>query len=145
MSLLPGDSIASSIESLRRIVNDSRVKIGPFDFGPLGMRGFYEEPSPVSSMNSASFAALKGTIQQVFPEVCVAPGLVIAATDSRHFVGLSDNVFRFCPFRLGPHDLGRIHGVDERIPIDDYERIVEFYIHLILNWVGHDQTSTSSS
>ena len=136
LSILPGDSIASSVESVRQIINDPRVKIRPLDYEPLGIRGFYEEPSPVSSMNSVSFAALKTTVQKVFPEVCVAPGLVIAATDSRHLVGLSDNVFRFCPFRLGPQDLARIHGIDERISIEDYERIVNFYIELIRNWAG---------
>lgn len=134
LSVLPGESIAATVGFVRRIVDDPRVKIKPFDYGPLGIHGFCSEPSPVSSVNSPSFVALKQTIQQSFPEVCVAPGLVIAATDSRHFVDLSDNVFRFCPFRLGPGDLARIHGVDERISIDNYQRIVKFYIQLIQNW-----------
>lgn len=144
LSVLPGESIAATIESVRRMVDDPRVKIKPFEYGPMGIPGFYSEPSPVSSVNSPSFVALKQTIQQVFPEVCVAPGLVIAATDSRHFVELSDNVFRFCPFRLGPRDLARIHGIDERISIDDYERIVKFYIQLIRNWAMQDRASENA-
>ena len=145
LSILPGESIATTIEYVRRLIDDPRVGIKPFDWNTLGIRGFNSEPSPVSSVKSPIFAALKQTIQQVFPDVLIAPGLVIAATDSRHFVDLSDNIFRFCPFRLGPGDIARIHGVDERIPIDDYERIVKFYIRLMRNWAEHDEVSAGGN
>jgi acetylornithine deacetylase/succinyl-diaminopimelate desuccinylase-like protein len=45
----------------------------------------------------------------------VAPGLMVAATDSRHFTALSDHIFRFSPVRAKPEDLARFHGTNERI------------------------------
>jgi len=139
LSILPGDSIATATAHIRKVIDDPRVSIKPFDWTSLGIHGFNSQPSPVSNMKSSSFALLKHTIQQVFPDVLVAPGLVIAATDSRHFVDLSDHIFRFCPFRLYPADIARIHGIDERISVDDYERIVKFYIRLLRNWAERDE------
>ncbi len=63
----------------------------------------------------------------------MAPGLVIGATDSRHFVNVTENSYRFLPMRLGPKDLKRIHGTDERIAVDNYLEIVRFYIQLLQN------------
>ena len=36
------------------------------------------------------------------PDVVVAPGLMIGATDSRHFDGVADNVYHFSPVRARP-------------------------------------------
>jgi carboxypeptidase PM20D1 len=69
----------------------------------------------------------------VAPEVLVAPSLLVAATDSRHYTGLTKNIFRFLPITLRPEDASRYHGIDERISIKDYERCVRFYIQLIRN------------
>jgi carboxypeptidase PM20D1 len=72
-------------------------------------------------------------IRQTAPDALVAPGLVVAATDSRHYAALTQNVFRFLPIVLGPEDAKRYHGVDERISFEDYERCVRFYAQLIRN------------
>lgn len=124
--VLPGDRITGVIEHVRKVIDDPRVAI-------RALNGFGSEPSAVSDAESASFDALVRTVRQVFPDVIVAPGLVLAATDSRHYGDISDNVYRFSPIRLAGEDLGRIHGTDERIPVEDYARAVRFYAELICN------------
>jgi carboxypeptidase PM20D1 len=57
-------------------------------------------------------------------------------TDSRHYAALSDRIYRFLPMRLGPEDLERIHGTDERIAVDNYAECVRFYARLIQNAAG---------
>jgi carboxypeptidase PM20D1 len=59
--------------------------------------------------------------------------LTIAATDARHYAELTKNIYRFVPIAFRPEDTQRIHGVDERISIEDYERCVRFYVQLIRN------------
>ena len=54
----------------------------------------------------------------------VAPYLVVVVTDARHYSRLSSNVFRFLPLRLTSLDLERMHGVNERIGVDAYERAI---------------------
>jgi carboxypeptidase PM20D1 len=124
--ILMGDDFDGIIDHVRRAIGDERVAVRPlFEFG--------SEPSRVSDTDSISFRALHQTICQVFPGVLVAPGLVLGATDSRHYAGLTDNIYRFSPIRVGPGDLDRIHGTDERISVDDYGRAVRFYVQLIRN------------
>jgi carboxypeptidase PM20D1 len=91
------------------------------------------EPSPESPADSSAFATLQRTIMEVFPGAIVTPSLVLGATDSRHYLGLGDNVYRFLPLRVTPGDLRRPHGTNERIAIDDYENVIRFYGQLIRN------------
>jgi carboxypeptidase PM20D1 len=124
--ILQGDSISSVIEQIRRTIDDPRVQIRP-------VGRIRSEPSPISNTNSPSFEVLQRTIHQVFPGVLVAPGLTVGATDSRHYAGLSKDTYRFCPMWLGPDDLNRMHGTNERISIENYAQIVRFYFQLIHN------------
>ena len=124
--ILPGGSIASVIDRVREIIDDSRVQL-------KSVGRFTSEPSPVSDLDSPSFQVLQRTIHQVFPDVLVAPGLVLGATDSRHYSGLSSNVYRFSPLRAGPEDLERVHGTNERISVENYGQIVKFYVQLMRN------------
>jgi carboxypeptidase PM20D1 len=91
------------------------------------------EPSPVSDIDSPSFKVLQRSIAETAPGVVIAPSLLAAATDSRHYASVTKNVFRFSPITLSPEDAKRYHGVDERIGIADYERCVRFYVQLIRN------------
>ena len=79
------------------------------------------------------FRLVHETIAQVFPGAVVTPGLVLGATDARHYQPLADAVFRFVPIRVGKGDLNRTHGVDERIAIANYIEIVQFYAQLMRN------------
>ena len=68
-----------------------------------------------------------------FGEVLVVPGLMTAATDSKHMAGVADAIYRFSPFRAGPQDLGRFHGNNERMAISNYVEMVHFYHRLLSN------------
>ncbi|TMA96626.1 MAG: M20 family peptidase [Deltaproteobacteria bacterium] len=123
--ILPGETIAGAIEHVRKAIDDPKVQLTPL---PVRM-----EPSSVSDIESPSFTLLHQTIRQTAPEAIVAPALLVAATDSRHYSALTKNVYRFLPITLGPEDAKRYHGIDERISIKDYERCVRFYAQLIRN------------
>jgi len=44
---------------------------------------------------------------------------------------VADDVYRFMPFRVGPQDLTRFHGTDERFEIEQIESAVEFYRRIL--------------
>ena len=123
--ILPGETIAGLLDHARRTIDDPQVNIAPSTI--------HAEPSPIADTESGAFKLLHRSIKQVAPEVLVAPSLLVAATDSRHYTGLTKNIFRFLPITLRPEDASRYHGIDERISIKDYERCVRFYIQLIRN------------
>jgi carboxypeptidase PM20D1 len=122
----PGDSVAGVREHVRRVIDDARVEVRIAG-------GFRAEPSAVSSTESDSFRKLEQAIRSVARDVIVAPYLVVVATDSRYFAGMSKSVFRFLPLHLTSRDIERIHGSDERISVRDYERAIRIYRQLVLN------------
>ena len=91
------------------------------------------EPSKVSSTKSPEFHIVHKTIKEVFGDILVSPGMILATTDSRHYQNISKNIYRFMPIELSSNDLSMIHGSNEKISIDSYIKMIDFYIHLIQN------------
>ena len=127
--ILPGDSIASVVAHVKRAVADDRVQVRI-------VGRFTAEPSAVSDADSETYRALERTIRSTVPGAIVAPYLVVVATDARHYAGISRNVFRFLPLRLGSDDLGRMHGIDERVAVREYEAAVRTYRQLLVETAG---------
>lgn len=123
--LLPGETSVVVLEHIRRTIDDPRVAVK--------VLGFLNEPSPVSDTKASSFQALERTIREVVLDVIVAPSLVLGATDSRHYRELSPNTYRFVPYRVTPKDLKRIHGTDERMGVENFAEIIQFYARLLEN------------
>ncbi len=121
----PNDSIESIKEHVEQTMDDPRINIRE-------MRGSIE-PSHVSDVGDSSYHTLRNTIQEVFPEVVVAPTLMVGATDARHYAGLTDNIYRFIPLRARESDLERVHGTNERLSKKNYLEMIFFYKRLILN------------
>ena len=128
--ILPGDTIASVLEHVKRAIDDRRVEVR------IAGR-FSSEPSAVSDSNSASFRTLERTIRSVVPDAIVAPYLVVVATDARYYSDLSRNVFRFLPLRLTQLDVERMHGPNERIGIREYETAIRIYRQIVLELTGN--------
>ncbi len=122
----PGDTSDAVLEHVRKVVGDSSLRIDI-------QSGSAVEPSPVSDSRAPIFATVGQTIRAIFPDAVVAPSLMLGASDGRHFVKVSDSVYRFVPFVLEPDDLARLHGKNERIRVTDYLRMIRFYAQLIKN------------
>ncbi|MCZ2291075.1 MAG: M20 family peptidase [Burkholderiales bacterium] len=121
--ILPGDTIESVRAEVRRIVADDAVEIR------LHGGGF--NPSRLSTSHSDSFRLIERAVRDVFPDALVAPGLMLAASDARHFDGISDASYRFMPIRFDSEDLKRPHGTNERIAVDQLVDMVRFYHRLL--------------
>lgn len=123
--IMPGESVASVIEYVKKIINNPEIEIKPL--------GIQSDPPPISAIDSKAYEILKKTIYQTasHQELVIAPFLVIATTDSRHFINLAENIYRFIPIILNQNDLNRVHGLNERISIENYVQIVKFYYQFI--------------
>ena len=123
--LLSGDSPEFVLKHARDAVDDVRVECELRKGAPP------IPPSLISDHRSPDFLTLQRVIRQVFPGVVVAPGLAVVATDSRHYEAVADNIYRFLPVQLQVEDLQRIHGINERISVENYLEMVQFMILLI--------------
>jgi carboxypeptidase PM20D1 len=87
----------------------------------------------VSPSSGPVFEMLERTVREVSPGTVVTPYLVIGATDSRKYQVICDNVYRFLPMPIHSDDLKRMHGTNERIAVDSYATMLQFYHRLIQN------------
>jgi carboxypeptidase PM20D1 len=121
--IIPGETSDDVLAHVRRIIDDSAVAITLAEPAT--------QPSPVSSTTSDAYRTLARDITVLEPDAIVAPSLVLGATDSRQYGGYARDVYRFLPMQIGPTDLERVHGTNERIGIHDYARGVAFMTLLI--------------
>ncbi len=91
------------------------------------------EASKVSDLHDANGKYLTAAIADTFTGIPVAPDITTGATDSRHYLDIADDVFRLDPFHMGPDDMGRVHGTNERLAIGNLGPAVAFYIRLMKN------------
>ncbi|MEX0680426.1 MAG: M20 family peptidase [Balneolales bacterium] len=121
----PNDTIERVITHVKETIRDCGVEIRVL-FGSI-------DPSHISDMEHTAYKSLRNTIKQVFPEVVVAPTLMVGATDARHYSALTDNIYRFIPLRAEESDLDRVHGTNERLSKENYHEMILFYRKLIQN------------
>jgi carboxypeptidase PM20D1 len=124
--ILPGDSVSTVLEHVRVVVADPRIGVRP-------LQEFSSNPSPVTSVDAEPFQLLARTIRQVLPGTVVTPWIVVGATDSRHYAGLTPNVLRFVGATIGIEDVRTIHGTNERIGVQAYADAVRVYLQLLKN------------
>ncbi|KAL9960374.1 hypothetical protein ACROYT_G033824 [Oculina patagonica] len=122
----PSNTIEEVLEHDRRCINDDRVSIRVMQSA---------KPSPLSSWDKQAFGfqVISQSVRQVFPEVGVSPGLMIANTDTKHYLDLTEAVYRFMPSVLTPEDTKRIHGFNERLGVKNYEKTINYFYHLMRN------------
>lgn len=113
---------AAASEKARRAADPLRLEVNLLNG---------HDASPSSSTASAAYALLVRTVKTVFPQAVVTPYIMLGATDARHFHAISDNVLRFSPMALSKEELRSIHGVDEKITVEQLSGVVTFYLNLI--------------
>ncbi|MDZ4691571.1 M20/M25/M40 family metallo-hydrolase [Terricaulis sp.] len=136
-NVLPGEAIAminfrihprdQSADLLRR----ARQAVADLDGVTVDWSEEPREASSISSTTSSSYALLAALSGDILPDAPVAPGLVLAGTDSRHYSEVAENVYRYQPIMLTAEDLEMPHGLNERISVDNLDRMIRFYIGLM--------------
>ena len=89
------------------------------------------EASGISSWNSPGFEIVATSLNKVYGDVISVPGLMIAASDTRHYSKIADNSFRFNPFSIVPEDMTGFHGTNESIRVDSFISGIKTYVEII--------------
>jgi carboxypeptidase PM20D1 len=120
------DTIQSVIAHVRKAIDDPRVDV-------RALTETQDEASKVSDLHDANGKFVVAAIRDTFSGIPVAPVVTTGATDSRHYLSIADDVYRLDPFHMGPDDMSRIHGTNERLAIGDIGPAVAFYMRLMQN------------
>jgi carboxypeptidase PM20D1 len=136
-NVLPGEATAminfrihprdSAVELLRA----ARQTVADLDGVTVEWAEEPRDASGISSTTSTSYALIAALSREMLPDAPVAPGLVLAGTDSRHYADVAENVYRFQPILLTAEDLEMPHGLNERLSVANFERMIRFYVGLM--------------
>ena len=127
LRLLPPWTVEEAIRFIESSIADDRVKVSIHGFGSNPMKSGPDQ----ASQKSPGWKEIFSAFDRSFPGVPVLPFLMPATTDSRHYKEVADYIFRFCPFKVNPEEMSRIHGHDERISIENLQKGLEFYTALM--------------
>ncbi|KAK1982638.1 peptidase family M20/M25/M40 [Colletotrichum cereale] len=98
------------------------------------------QPAPISPTKGPVWDLFSGTLQSSFAfdggRVVPVGELMTGNTDTRHYLSLTRNVYRFVPIRNGA--TLNAHTIDERIKISAHMEILSFYYDLIRNFDAAD-------
>jgi carboxypeptidase PM20D1 len=125
--IAPGDSSAAVMARAKAAVAGLPVRL-TWDRPPL-------EPSPVSSTTSDGWKVV-AAVAATSSHAPVAPGLVVAGTDSRSLQIVSKDVYRFQPLVLSTGDTEMIHGTNEHMTLANLALMTDFYARLIASAAG---------
>jgi acetylornithine deacetylase/succinyl-diaminopimelate desuccinylase-like protein len=131
---IPGTDPAELISELQTVVNDPRVEITqmplPAGFNAAQMRAL--RTSAPSPEDSPLFKALAKNAKITYPEAEVTPYLFQAGTDAYPWRSKGIPVYGIYPYPITAEDLKRMHGNDERVPIDSLRTGTEMIYKTIL-------------
>jgi acetylornithine deacetylase/succinyl-diaminopimelate desuccinylase-like protein len=126
--MLPGHSIDELIGQLGKVVNDPQIH---FQLAPDA-----GENAPPSEITSALYQTIEKMTPQEFPGAIALPFLSTGATDSASLRLHKVQAFGLEPFPLTDEDYSRVHGDDERIPVDSFHKGVAFLYHVVSDFAS---------
>lgn len=92
-----------------------------------------DNPSNISQTSNNEFKFIERCIRTHFKDSIITPYLMMASSDALHYEKNSECVYRFSPYQIDNSDLKKMHGNDECISVENYLRMIEFYITIAQN------------
>ena len=106
---LPGQSVDDVVGRLRAVITEPGVAV------EITHRGI---EAPASDPNSPMFTAIAEAAHDIDPKIAVVPYLSTGVTDSARLRRLGVQAYGVLPFPMVQADEERMHGNDERVPVE---------------------------
>jgi len=84
-----------------------------------------------SSMDTEDFSIIKEVHLAHFPNALAVASLLFGASDSRFFRKKGIPCYGVCPMSISLEDLGKVHGIDERISEENMIKGTEVFIDIV--------------
>lgn len=120
----PRDTVQGVVDYVTTLVGNENVSVSVSGRGGRGA-------SAVSDKDSAGFRLIGQAVQEVYGDLLIVPGLMIAASDSVHYSQIADNSFRFNPMVVTSSDLTGFHGTNEKISVANLVQGTRTYVQVL--------------
>lgn len=125
--LLPDSDPEAFLQRMRQLMDDPRISIE-----------FIQRPdmAPPSPVEGEAWKAIEDVVRRDFTDSIAVPSLTAGGTDSR-FIRLKNvPAYGFVPIVLDRQESGRIHGVDERLSVENLNRGIRATYDLAIELCG---------
>lgn len=119
--LLPGTDPDTVIDAIKEHLADDNIKV---EIARVSR-------ASESSMDTEDFAIIKSVHLEHFPNALAVASLLFGASDSRFFREKGIPCYGVCPMIINLEDLGKIHGLDERISEENMVKGTAVYIDMV--------------
>lgn len=106
---------------MEKVIGDDNVTVSVRDA---------QTASPYAVTRGPKWNKLAAAVAHTWQGCLVTPYLMIACSDSRHYAGFCDDVYKFSAMHLSTEQRGLIHNDNERIPVTEVAKTVEFFTRL---------------
>jgi acetylornithine deacetylase/succinyl-diaminopimelate desuccinylase-like protein len=127
--VIPGTTTDDLIGEVKRVIADPRVDVKP-------STATSQPRSGESPKGTALYDALVKNAKATYPGALVTPYLFQAGTDAAPWRSRGVPVYGIYPYPITAGDLTRMHGNDERVPIDSLESGLRMITATILDVAG---------
>jgi acetylornithine deacetylase/succinyl-diaminopimelate desuccinylase-like protein len=122
--VIPGTNLADLIAEIQKVIADPKIDVtAPNAPAPAG------DESPTTT---DLYRALAESAGQLWPGVPVTPYLFQAGTDAGAWRQHGVPVYGIYPYPISNDDLSRMHGNDERVPIESLEQGTDLIYRTLL-------------
>jgi carboxypeptidase PM20D1 len=119
--LLPGTDPDTVIDFIKEHLADANIQV------EIARASGASE----SSVDTEDFAIIKRVHLEHFPNALAVASLLFGASDSRFFREKGIPCYGVCPMLINLEDLGKIHGIDERISEENMMQGTAVYIDMV--------------
>jgi acetylornithine deacetylase/succinyl-diaminopimelate desuccinylase-like protein len=129
--ILPGHSQEDVRLELVRLFEDPSLTVRyRADSGELSDHGSDRKALAPPPLRTDVMQALRGAAAELWPNVPVIPIMEHGASDSIYTMGAGIPSYGICGVAID-HDDVRMHGKDERVPVESFYTGVEFYYRFL--------------
>lgn len=121
LRLVNSDTPERAAERIRQIVRNDSVTLNVLHA---------QNASPYAAASGAHWDKLAKAVGDTWPQSIVSPYLMIACSDSRHYSAICQDVYKFSAMALSKEQRGLIHNSNERLPVSEIAKTVEFFTRL---------------
>ena len=119
----PRDTVESVVEHVKSVVENENVEVR--------LPGSGRAASAVSNWESAGYGVVERAIREIYGEVVVTPGILVAGSDTRHYGKVADDAYRFNPMVVSRDDLTGFHGTNEKIGVANLAQGTRTYVRIV--------------
>lgn len=137
--LIPGTDVAAFIEEIRRVTADPAISVEILtnDSQEAALASLQERsrqsPSPE---DTELYQALAASAREQYPEALVTSYLFQAGTDAGAWRNRGVPVYGIYPYPIDQDDLSRMHGNDERVPVQSLAEGTEMIYRVLVDVAG---------